>query len=77
MKTEGTITGQSKAANPQADMTYSEKQLVDLFADKLASRGARGIIGLQRQFKIMDDNHSMDLDIYEFKKGIKDFRIAI
>jgi hypothetical protein len=77
IKTEGTITGQSKAANPQADMTYSEKQLVDLFADKLASRGARGIIGLQRQFKIMDDDHSMDLDMYEFRKGIKDFRIAI
>lgn len=56
-------------------MTYSEKQLLELFATKLASRGARGIIGLQKQFKIMDDDHSHDLDPYEFKKAIKDFRV--
>ena len=46
MKTDGTISGNVKAANPQQDMSYSEKQLVDVFAQKLASRGARGIIGL-------------------------------
>lgn len=46
VKTDGTITGTSKGANPQKDMTYSEQQLVELFATKLASRGARGIIGL-------------------------------
>jgi len=43
----------------------------------LASRGARGIIGLQKQFKIMDDDRSMDLDQYEFKKAIKDFRVGV
>lgn len=31
------------------------------------------MIGLRRQFKIMDDNNSGTLDHYEFKKGIKDF----
>jgi Ca2+-binding EF-hand superfamily protein len=25
----------------------------------------------------MDDDRSMDLDIYEFKKAVKDFRIGI
>ena len=34
--------------------------------EKLASRGARGIIGLQRQFKIMDDDNSKSLNKYEF-----------
>jgi Ca2+-binding EF-hand superfamily protein len=58
-------------------MSYSEQQLVEQFQTKLAGRGARGIIGLQKQFKIMDDDRSMDLDIYEFKKAIKDFRIGI
>jgi Ca2+-binding EF-hand superfamily protein len=43
----------------------------------LASRGARGIIGLQKQFKIMDDDRSGDLDMYEFKKGVKDFRVQV
>ncbi len=35
------------------------------------------MIGLRRQFKIMDDNNSGALDLYEFKKGIKDFQIDI
>ena len=43
----------------------------------MASRGARGLIGLQKQFKIMDDDRSNDLDQYEFQKAIKDFRIGI
>lgn len=35
------------------------------------------MIGLRRQFKIMDDNNSGSLDLYEFRKGIKDFQIDI
>lgn len=35
------------------------------------------MIGLRRQFKIMDDNNSGTLDLYEFKKGIKDFQVDI
>ena len=31
------------------------------------------MIGLRRQFKIMDDNGSGSLDLYEFRKGVKDF----
>jgi len=46
MKTEGTITGGGKAKNPQQDISYSEQQLLEVFSTKLASRGARGIIGL-------------------------------
>lgn len=30
---------------------------------KIASRGARGINGIKRIFKIMDDNNSKTLDI--------------
>lgn len=47
--------------------------LVERFREKLKARGGRGMIGLRRQFKIMDDNNSGTLDMYEFKKGIKDF----
>lgn len=51
--------------------------LVERFRNKLRSRGGKGMIGLRRQFKIMDDNNSGSLDLYEFKKGIKDFQIDI
>lgn len=58
-------------------MSYSEQQLLELFRSKLAARGARGLMGLQRQFKIADDDNSKDLDIYEFKKAIRDFRVGL
>jgi len=38
------------------------EDLLGKLRTKLASRGARGIIGLAKQFRIMDDNHSMSLD---------------
>jgi Ca2+-binding EF-hand superfamily protein len=44
--------------------------------DKLASRGARGIIGLGKQFRIMDDNNSRTLDMYEFTKAMKDYMLG-
>lgn len=43
-------------------MNNSEAQLLEQFRTKLAARGARGLIGLAKQFKIADDNNSKDLD---------------
>ena len=37
-------------------------ELAEQLRVKLASRGARGMIGLQRTFKIMDDDNSRSLD---------------
>jgi Ca2+-binding EF-hand superfamily protein len=71
------ISGASKKENPQKDFSYSEKQLMELFASKIASRGSRGIFGLQKSFKIFDDNRSGDLDEVEFTKAIKDIRLNI
>ena len=50
---------------------------MDRFRDKLIARGARGFIGLQRQFKIMDDKNSKTLDKQEFAKAVKDFRVDL
>ena len=58
-------------------MTYSEQQLMEQFRTKLAARGARGLMGLAKQFKIADDDNSKDLDIQEFKKAVRDFRIGL
>ena len=38
-------------------------------------RGAKGLIGLKRQFKIMDSDGSGALDFGEFKKALTDYKI--
>ena len=43
----------------------------------MASRGARGILGLKRIFKIMDDDGSGYLDGNEFTKALKDYRVSV
>ena len=41
------------------------------------ARGARGIVGIQRIFKIMDDDGSRSLSYAEFTKAVKDFKVGI
>lgn len=60
---------------PRKNQT-SPDDLVNRLRTKLASRGARGIIGLSKQFRIMDDNHSMSLDKYEFTKAMQDYMLG-
>ena len=40
-------------------------------------RGARGFIGLQRQFKIMDDDNDKGISYREFTKALKDYKIDL
>jgi Ca2+-binding EF-hand superfamily protein len=54
---------------------YTDENLMDLFRNKILSRGARGIIGLARLFKIIDDDNSKSLDLSEFTKACNDFRL--
>lgn len=44
---------------------------------RIAKRGARGITGIGKKFKIADDNRSGSLDKEEFKKAMHDFRIGM
>lgn len=46
--------------------------LVAKVRTKLASRGARGIIGMGKQFRIFDDDNSRSLDFSEFTKAMKE-----
>jgi hypothetical protein len=46
-----------------AGVKHDDHELVEKVREMLARRGARGMIGLQRIFKIMDDNGSGTLDI--------------
>jgi Ca2+-binding EF-hand superfamily protein len=43
---------------------------------KVTARGARGINGLRRVFKIMDDDGSKSLSRAEFIKAMQDYRIT-
>jgi calcyphosin len=52
-------------------------EVMNKLRQRLASRGARGFIGVQKQFKIMDDDNSGNIDISEFRKAMKDFRIDL
>lgn len=43
----------------------------------MRQRGARGILGLKRIFKIMDDDGSGFLDKQEFNKALRDYRVSV
>jgi len=64
---------QTAASNAPDRGMKTPEELAGKLKDKLVSRGSRGFIGLQRQFKIMDDNNSKSLDKYEFTKAMNDF----
>lgn len=40
-------------------------------------RGARGIVGIQRLFKICDDDGSGQLDKAEFTKACRQFKLEV
>lgn len=56
---------------------HKDDELVVMLRKKLAQRGARGLIGLQRVFKILDDNGDGCLSIQELWKGLSDFRLKM
>lgn len=51
-------------------------KLMEVLRTKLKTRGINGIVGLSRNFRIMDDNHSLTLDKNEFSKAIDDFQLG-
>eukprot|EP00795_Rhopilema_esculentum_P004395 gene4395-20620_t len=55
----------------------SEDQNVIKLRNACLKRGATGIKGIRRQFKIMDDDRSKSLSFEEFRKGIHDFGLVV
>ena len=51
--------------------------IVKKLRDALASKGARGIFGLARKFRIMDDDESASLNQAEFRKGIMELGLGM
>ena len=65
------------ATDRSSSVQKTQQELLAALRDKLVARGARGILGLARQFKIMDDNESKTLEYDEFSKALRDFRVEI
>ena len=61
--------------HPAAAASKQNEYQLEAFREKIFTRGAKGLIGLKKQFKIMDSNGNGTLDIQEFYKACKDFRI--
>ncbi|KAF0695778.1 Aste57867_13429 [Aphanomyces stellatus] len=56
------------------------RSVVDSLAELRATlyeHGARGIVGLGRKFRIMDDDNSKSLDLNEFKKAIREHALDL
>jgi Ca2+-binding EF-hand superfamily protein len=51
--------------------------LIDRLKSEMAKRGASGFIGLQRKFRIVDDDNSKNIDLGEFKKAMKEMNITL
>ena len=51
--------------------------MMSLFRDRLKARGTRGITKLQSIFKMMDDDGSGSLNLFEFTKACREFKVGI
>jgi Ca2+-binding EF-hand superfamily protein len=65
------INSRNSAAKPDVQTVLS------YLRSKLAQRGIRGIIGLQKQFKNADRGNIRQLTIGEFKKACRDFKLEL
>lgn len=74
-------TNKTPLEKPTQEATYTKKRNLELALDRFKSnimtRGTRGIIGLKRQFKILDDANDGTLDIEDFQKALNDYQIAV
>ena len=62
------LQAQVESLPKQVDSVDARK-LVGIFRERIKGRGARGMMGIQRLFKIMDDDGSRALSEAEFTKA--------
>lgn len=91
-KLHATTTPKSESARSVASsqhmrgtprVSQAQKHSVDFdtclekFRNKIKSRGARGIMGIGRLFRIYDDNGNGSIDLEEAKKAFQELRVGI
>lgn len=48
---------------------------INKFKERISARGPKGLIGLKKQFKIMDTDESGNLSLSEFQEVLDNFKI--
>eukprot|EP00330_Aristerostoma_sp_ATCC50986_P014134 CAMPEP_0114594122 /NCGR_PEP_ID=MMETSP0125-20121206/15747_1 /TAXON_ID=485358 ORGANISM="Aristerostoma sp., Strain ATCC 50986" /NCGR_SAMPLE_ID=MMETSP0125 /ASSEMBLY_ACC=CAM_ASM_000245 /LENGTH=722 /DNA_ID=CAMNT_0001794047 /DNA_START=327 /DNA_END=2495 /DNA_ORIENTATION=+ len=61
----------------QNNQPLSDENLLNAFRNRILARGVRGMTGLSKNFRIVDDNNSHTLEVSEFHKCCRDFRVDI
>lgn len=68
----------NKSQPPQPpEVEVEDDPIMAKLKAQLASRGAKGIMGLGRLFKIMDDDGSNNLSFPEFKKAMREIGMGL
>lgn len=72
-----TARGNRELKAKMEKLKKTAKTPIELLRATCLARGASGIKGLGRTFKIIDDDGSRSIDIKEFKKGIHDYGVIM
>ena len=70
-------TNTSSIGNLLSEKTSSASEHLEQLREQMKARGARGFVGLQRKFKIMDDDNSKTLNLVEFKKAVRECGLTL
>jgi hypothetical protein len=76
LKNQGNLSNM-KQQEEENDSAMIDDPILMKLKTQLSLRGAKGIIGLGRLFRIADDDGSNSLSFQEFKKAMKDFGMSL
>ena len=68
---------QEVAENSDEEEEEDDDPIMTKVRNAMEQRGAKGIIGLARLFRIMDDDGNNTLDLKEFKKAMKQLKLKL
>lgn len=77
LKNQRAMANQPEDDDEEDEQPPDDDPIMTKLRNQLAMRGAKGIVGLARLFKIMDDDRSNSLNIAEFRKAMKEFNMMI
>lgn len=72
-----TVRGENEMKAKARKIAATTTDPVEKLRCQCLSRGASGIKGLARTFKIFDDDGNRSLDLSEFKKGVRDYGLMM